>query len=164
MSHTYVVTLLVVVAAAFTARLVLPILPVRRYVVRLSVPDATAVVVGSFALILHCGAMFFRAFTASWPGGASVIRIVDPMGTASITWFAVAAALIVVGLRRQPPLLVALVAASLAAVGFTMYDGGPLRTHLDVIAVTVILFVVTLVTCADPPWRVQAAGSGRTGR
>ena len=153
MSDTYVSALLAVAVAGAVARLSLAALPIRRYVVRLSVLDVLVVVAGSVGLFLHCGAMFFRTSVAGWPGGPTVIRVVDPMGTASIVWYAVAAALVVAGLRRQQPLVVGVVAVSLAAVGFTMYDGGPLRTHLDVIAVTVVLFVATLATCTDPPWR-----------
>jgi len=153
MSDTYVSALLAVAVAGAVARLSLAALPIRRYVVRLSVLDVLVVVVGSLGLFLHCGAMFFRTSVAGWPGGPTVIRVVDPMGTASIVWYAVAAALVVAGLRRQQALVVGVVAVSLAAVGFTMYDGGPLRTHLDVIAVTVVLFVATLATCTDPPWR-----------
>jgi len=164
MSHTYVATLLAVAVLAVAARLALPMLPVRRYVVRLSGPDAVAVLVGTIGLVLHCGAMFFRSSVAAWPGGPTVIRVVDPMGRASITWYAVAAAVIVVGLRHQHPLVVGVVAACLAAVGFTMYDGGPLRTHLDVIALTVVLFVASLAACADPPWRVRTAGPVTTPR
>ena len=152
MSDTYVSTLVAVAVAGAVARLSLAVLPVRRYVVRLSVPDSLAVVVGSVGLVLHCGAMFFRTSVASWPGGPSVIRVVDPMGTASITWYAIGAALIVFGLRRQHPLLL-LVGASLAVVGFTMYDGGALRTHLDAIAVAVVLLAVSVFGFTDPPWR-----------
>ena len=158
MSHTYVATLLAVVVLAVAARLVLPMLPVRRYVTRLSGPDAVAVLVGAVGLVLHCGAMFFRSSVAAWPGGPEVIRLVDPMGVASITWYAVAAALVVVGLRHQHPVVVGIIAACLAAVGVTMYDGGPLRTHLDVIALTVVLFVVSLAAFAVPPWQVRSTG------
>ena len=157
MSHAYVTTLLAVVVVATAVRLAVPLLPVRRYVVRLSSLEALAVVAGASGLVLHCGAMFFRTSVASWPGGPTVIRVVDPMGTASITWYAVGAALIVLGLRRQFPLVVGAGAVSLAAVGFTMYDGGPLRTHLDVIAVTVLLLVTSLAVFADPPWRIRPA-------
>ena len=153
MSHAYVTTLLAVVVVAMAARFLLPVFPVRQYGVPLSGPDALAIVVGVVALVLHCGAMFFRTSVASWPGGPSVIRVVDPMGTASITWYAIGAALIVFGLRRQHPLLLLLVGASLAVVGFTMYDGGALRTHLDAIAVAVVLFAVSVFGFTDPPWR-----------
>ena len=113
MSHAYVTGLLAVVVVAVAARLLLPVLPIRRYTGRLSTVDTLCLVVGSVGLVLHCGAMFFRTSVASWPTGPSVIRVIDPMGTASITWYAVAAALIVLGLRRQHPLLVAVVAVSM---------------------------------------------------
>ena len=164
MSHAYVTTLLALVVGASAARLVLPMLPVRRYVVRLSGLDAMAVAVGGMGLVLHCGAMFFRASVATWPGGPAVIRVIDPMGTASITWYAVGAALIVLGLRRQLPVVVGAVAVSLAAVGFTMYDGGPLRTHLDVIAGAVFLLVASLAVFADPPWRTRSVDPGYPAR
>ena len=162
MSHAYVTGLLAVVVVAVAARLLLPVLPIRRYTGRLSTVDTLCLVVGSVGLVLHCGAMFFRTSVASWPTGPSVIRVIDPMGTASITWYAVAAALIVLGLRRQHPLLVAVVAVSLVAVGFTMYDGGPLRTHLDTIAPAVVLFVASMVMFTDPPWRIRPVGRGQT--
>ena len=97
--------------------------------------------------------MFFRESVAAWPLGPSVIRVVDPMGTASIVWYSVGAAMIVFALRRQATLLVVVVAASLAVVGYTMYDGGPLRTHLDAIATAVILLAASVALFADPPWR-----------
>jgi hypothetical protein len=160
MSHTYVTTLLVVVMVAFAVRRLVPVLPVHRYAVRLSGPDVVVLIVGAASLVLHCGAMFFRASVASWPLGPSVIRIVDPMGTASITWYAVGAALIVLALRRQRPALVCVVAASLVVVGFTMYDGGPLRIHLDAIATAVVLLVASVALFADPPWRHRSVAPG----
>ena len=156
MSHAYLATLLVVVVVAFAVRLLVPVLPVRRYAVRLSVADVAFLIVGALAIVLHCGAMFFRPSVASWPLGPSVIRVVDPMGTASITWFAVGAALIVIGLCRQQPIVVAIVAASLVGVGYTMYDGGSLRTHLDTIAVAVVLLAASVAVFADPPWRTAS--------
>jgi len=162
MSHAYVTVLASVVVVAVVARLVLPVLPVRAHAVRLSVPEMLAIAVGAFGLVLHCGAMFFRAAVATWPAGPSVIRVVDPMGTASITWYAVAAALIVLGLRRQQPVVVGIVAASLVAVGYTMYDGGPLRTHLDAIATAVVVLAASVTVFADPPWRTPSATSGPT--
>ena len=153
MSHAYLATLLVVVVVAFAVRLLVPVLPVRRYAVRLSVADVAFLIVGALAIVLHCGAMFFRPSVASWPLGPSVIRVVDPMGTVSITWYAVGAALIVLALRRQHPALLILVAASLGIVGYTMYDGGPLRTHLDAIATALILVVASVALFTDPPWR-----------
>jgi len=160
MSHAYVTTLLVAVVLAFAVRLLVPVLPVRRYVVRLSGPDVLVLIVGAAALVLHCGAMFFRASVASWPLGPSTVRVVDPMGTASITWYALGAALIVFALRRQHPALAIVVAASLAVVGYTMYDGGPLRTHLDAIFTTVILLAATVALFADPPWRGRSVPTG----
>ena len=164
MSRTYVIVLLSVVVVALIARVVLPALPIRGRAVRLSIPEALAVVVGSVSLVLHCGAMFFRVSVASWPLGPTVIRVVDPMGTASITWFAVGAALIVIGLCRQQPFVVAIVAASLVGVGYTMYDGGSLRTHLDTIAVAVVLLAASVAVFADPPWRTASVTPEPTPR
>jgi hypothetical protein len=153
MTHAYVLGLASVVVVAVLARVLLPVLPIRGRAVRLSFPEAVAIAVGTVGLVLHCGAMFFRVSVASWPLGPAVIRVVDPMGTASITWYAVGAALIVIGLCRQQPLVVTVVAASLVVVGYTMYDGGALRTHLDAIAVAVVLLVTSVAVFADPPWR-----------
>jgi hypothetical protein len=160
MTHAYVVRLLVVAVAAFAVRLLVPVLPVRRYTVRLSGPDVGVLIFGGAVLVLHCGAMFFRASVATWPLGPPVIRVVDPMGAASITWYAVGAALIVLALRRQYPAIVVVVAASLIVVGYTMYDGGPLRTHLDAIATAVVLLVASVALFADPPWRHRSVAAG----
>jgi hypothetical protein len=82
------------------------------------------------------------------------------MGTASITWYAVGAALIVLALRRQHPVLVLIVGAALVVVGYTMYDGGPLHTHLVAIATAVVLLGVSIALFTDPPWRRRSAASG----
>jgi hypothetical protein len=161
MSNRYVITLALVVVGAFVARLVLPFLPVRRLAVRLSPIDLTLVVVGSLALGFHCGAMFFRPAVVAVPGGLWAIRVIDPMGTPSITWYALAAAVVVVGLRRQHPAALVAAGCSLAAVGYTMYNGGTLRVHLDAIFVAVLLLGVAAAGLALPPWRGESSTSGQ---
>ena len=93
--------------------------------------DAALIGVGAAGLAFHCYAMFFRRTAEHLPGVHSAIRSINAMGTSSRVWFIVPALLVVIGLRRQNPVVVLVVAATLVAVGVTMYDHGPLRTHLN---------------------------------
>jgi hypothetical protein len=85
------------------------------------------------------------------------------MGTASKIGYSVPAVLVVLGFRHQHPAAVTLVAAALAAVGITMYDGGALATHLTAIfiAVVVIAGVVSLLAVPSPE---SGAGVGAVRR
>ncbi len=153
MSDGYLTVLTVVVVLVLASRYVLPFLPLSRWAAPMSVGDTVLFGSGVVGLALHCGAMFFPSSVRAVPGGHQVIRVVDPMGTTSILWFAVAAALVMVGLRRQHPVALAGAALSLAAVGYTMYDGGRLHTHLHAIFVAVVVLAVILATLVLPPWR-----------
>jgi hypothetical protein len=97
--------------------------------------------------------MFYRPDIARLAGTGSVVRAIDAMGTASRVWFIAPAILVVVGLRRQHPIALGAVAAALAAVGFTMYDNGRLRTHLDAIFAAVVVLAAVVATLVLPPWR-----------
>jgi len=134
-SDRYLLTLSLVVVLVLASRYVLPFLPLRRWAAAMTVPDAALYAVGVAGLATHCGAMFFRSTVRGLPGGGQVIRAVDPMGTPSILWFSVAAGLVMIGLRRQHGLALITAGASLATVGYTMYDGGRLATHLTAIFV-----------------------------
>ena len=153
MSDRYVVALSVVVLLVLGSRYLLPFLPLGRWAAPMTVPDAVLFVAGVAGLAIHCGAMFFRSTVRGLPGGDQVIRAVDPMGTPSILWFAVAAGLVMVGLRRQHVVALVMVAASLATVGYTMYDGGRLSTHLTAIFVAVVILAAVLALLVIPPWR-----------
>ncbi len=119
----------------------------------MTVVDAVLFGMGSASLALHCGAMFFPDQVRAVPGGHEVIGVVDPLGTSSILWYAVGATAILAGLRRQHLLVQVAAAAGLAAVGYTMYDGGHLHTHLTAIFSTVVLMALILASLVVPPWR-----------
>ena len=130
----------------------------------MTVSDAVLFTVGVAGLATHCGAMFFRSTVHGLPGGNQVIRTVDPMGTPSILWFAVAAGLVMVGLRRQHVAALIAAGASLATVGYTMYDGGRLSTHLTAIFVAVVILAAILALLVIPPWRHAATGTPPAGQ
>ena len=149
------------------ARFVMSPLPLRRIAVRVAVVDAAMIGAGVAGLVFHCGAMFFRRTTERLPGAHVAIGAINAMGTASRVWFIVPALLVVIGLRRQYPGGVLVVAAALAAVGVTMYDHGSLRTHLTAIFVAVVVLATVVSVLVVPPWRhvavpdqVQAHNTG----
>ena len=112
---------------------------VERLVVRMRPVEVVAGVVGVLGLVLHCGAMFF---TSTFRGLGIPPAVIDPikaLGTPSIIWYVVPALLVLLAVRRQPPVVLGLVVVGLLAVGITMYDGGPLRVHLVAIFATVVL-------------------------
>jgi membrane protein YdbS with pleckstrin-like domain len=76
----------------------------------------------------------------------------------------VAAGLVMVGLRRQHVVALVMVAASLATVGCTMYDGGRLSTHLTAIFVAVVILAAVLALLVMPPWRHRAPVAHPTSR
>jgi hypothetical protein len=152
MSNTYLVALSLTVVVVLLCRFLFAFLPLRSVAARMSLLDLTACAVGGLGLALHCGAMFFRSQVRGWPGGSLVIRTVDPLGIPSIVWFAVAASLVMFGLRRQNVLAVVVAGVSLGAVGLTMYNGGPLNQHLAAIFSAVVLLAVILSILVLPPW------------
>ncbi len=163
-SDRYVLALSVVVVLVLVSRYALPFLPLARWAASIAVIDAVLFVIGVTGLTLHCGAMFFPSAVRTLPSGHQIIRAVDPLGTMSILWFAVAAALVVIGLRRQHVAAVCVAAGSLAAVGYTMYDGGRLHVHLIAIFLAVVILAVILSVLVIPPWRHTARDSHSTGR
>lgn len=164
MSDRYLIALSVVVVLVLVSRYALSSLPLRRWAAPMTVTDAVLFGWGAAGLAIHCGAMFFPATVRSIPGGDQVIRAVDPMGTASILWFAVAAGLVMVGLRRQHVVALVITGASLATVGYTMYDGGRLPTHLTAIFVAVVVLAAVLALLVIPPWRHPAREARPVGR
>lgn len=149
----YVVALAVVVGGLFLARLMFPALPVRRFAVQLTVFDACILGLGVLGLVFHCGAMFFRPVVELLPGAGSAISAIDALGPASIGWYVAPAALVLLGLRRQQPVAVAVLALALVAVGVTMYDGGALPIHLGAIFLAVLTFAAIAATLLLPPHR-----------
>ncbi|WP_028278509.1 hypothetical protein [Arthrobacter sp. H5] len=97
--------------------------------------------------------MFFRPLVAAIPGTEPIIGQINSMGTASILWYTIPAILTLVGLRRHHWSALLVLAATLAAVGITMYNGTALSIHLNTIfaagtAIAAVLFLLTV-----PPWQ-----------
>ena len=167
MSSSFVVSLGIVTGLIFAARILSPALPLRRYGRPLNVSSAVLTILGVAGLTFHCTAMFFRSLVASLPGTSGAIDEINAMGTASRTWFATSAVLVIVGLRGQYSGAVAALLLALAAVGITMYDGGSLSVHLATIFVTAVVMAGLLSILVLPPWRQANANSllsPRTGR
>jgi hypothetical protein len=160
MSASFVVSLGIAVALVLASRFLFSALPSRRLGRPLTVLDALLLGVGLAGLSFHCGSMFFRSVVAAVPGTAGAINAINAFGTASKVGYAVPAALVVLGFRRQHPAAVAVVAAALTAVGITMYDGGSLPVHLTsiFIAVVVIAGVVSMLALPSPALRLSLAG------
>lgn len=141
-------TLLLLVAV----RIVVPGLPVRRWARPIRRLDALLVLVGAVGLVLHCLAMFARAFAVGIPGVSALVPTIDALGAASVLLYVAPAVLVLLGLRRLWPPVPAVVLIALVAVGVTMYDGGPVRVHLTAISVAVV------VLAAAPLLFVSALG------
>ena len=152
-STPFVLSLLVVVALILGVRFSLPALPSRRHARRVTAADALLVGFGVAGLALHCGAMFFQSVVDALPGTGAVISDINALGTASVVLYAVPAALVVLGLRRQHPAAPAAAALALTAVGVTMYDGGSLSTHLTAIFLSGVVLAVIASALVLPPWR-----------
>lgn len=157
MSAAFVLTLAGVSLILLILRLVVPGLPVNRLARRLTRFDLALTLLGVLGLVLHCASMFFRPIVAALPGSDTVISQINSMGTASMVWFAVPALLVLVGLRRQHWAALALLAASLLAVGLTMYNGTALFTHLDTIFAAGVMIAATLFLLGQPPWHRASA-------
>lgn len=106
---------------------------------RMGAAAVILVTVGALGLTLHCTAMFDRPLVRALPGGREYAAIVNDLGTASVALYAVPAILVLTGLRRIGAIPLLVLAASLLAVGVTMYDRGPLAAHLAAITVAVVL-------------------------
>lgn len=150
-SSGFVTTLGLVVLALLVARLVLPGLPLPGRNVTLTRAEAVAVLAGILLLVFHCGAMFFPRTIGHLPGTDSIAHDIRTLGLVSQVWYVVPAALVVIGLRRLPPIPVLVIAGSLLAVGVTMYDHGPLQTHLNAILVAVVALAAALAAMVRLP-------------
>lgn len=151
MSTSYVVALVVLVAAIGLARVVLPVLPWRRVSVRLHPVDVVLALLGVLGLAFHCGAMFYRSTISSFPGTDTAVAQINALGGVSIVAFAAPAALLIAGLRRISSPALVLIILALAAVGATMYDDGPLALHLTAIFASVTLLALCTATLIGRP-------------
>lgn len=150
-SPGFVITLGLVVLALLVARLVLPGLPVPGRSITLTRGETVTAFVGILLLVFHCGAMFFPRTIAHIPGTDSIAHDIRTLGLVSQVWYVVPAALVVIGLRRLPPIPVLAIAGALLAVGVTMYDHGPLQTHLNAILVAVVALASALAAMVRLP-------------
>jgi hypothetical protein len=157
MSAGYLLLLAVAVAVTVGTPLLLPGLSLRPLSVPLRATDAVLAGLGVLGLAFHCGAMFFRSVVEALPGSAAAISQVNALGTASIAWYVVPAVLLLVGLRRQHPVVLAVVLVALVAVGVTMYDGGPLAVHLAAIFASVVVLAGVAASLLPVPRRRAAA-------
>lgn len=153
MSAVFVIGLATVVAVILGARYLLPALPLRGVARLVTVRDLLLSGAGVAGLALHCGAMFFPRLIEPVPGAGGVMGDIRALGAASIIWYVVPAAMVLIGLRRQHPVALSTVALALMAVGVTMYDGGALQVHLTAIFVSVLALASTASLLVLPPWR-----------
>lgn len=157
MSTGFLSSLAVTVAAILGARFLFAALPLRSVAVPMTAVDAVLSLVGTAGLLLHCSAMFFQSAVSTLPGADSLIGQIVGMGTSSIIWYVGPAALLLLGLRRQHPIMLAVVALALTAVGITMYDNGSLQTHLAAIFALVVVLAGLVATAVVSPWRRGSA-------
>jgi hypothetical protein len=152
-SPGYLICLAASVVVILGARFVLGFLPLRRLAVCITPAAAVLTAVGIVGLGFHCGAMFFPSTFAAIPGTSWPINEINALGTVSIVWYVIAAAMVLAGLRRQYTGAPVVVAVALVAVGVTMYDGGPLQTHLAAIFGSVVILAGVAAVLVLPPWR-----------
>lgn len=126
----------------------------------MTLTDAVLSGAGFLGLVFHCAVMFSQSFADALSGASAAVGQINAMGTASIIWYAVPAALVLLGLRRQHPITLAAVLLALAAVAVTMYDGGSLQVHLSAIFVLVVV-LAGITVLALPPSRQARAVSHR---
>lgn len=158
MSATYVAGLGAVVATLVGLRLLLR-RPLPRLARPVSAVGAAVGLVGVAGLAFHCGAMFFPRLVRHLPGATSVMPDIRALGLASVVWYVVPCLLVLVALRRQHPVVLAVLVSVLAAVGVTMYDGGRLDVHLTAIFAAVVALSATVTGLVVAPSRDVAARS-----
>ncbi len=154
-STTFLLALGASIAALWGARFLAPGLPLPG-AVTLRPAELAMIAVGLVLLAFHCAAMFFTDVAGSLSGTDAAIGAVNALGTASVVWYLVPALLTVTGLRGLPPLALAGVVLALLTIGVTMYNGGPLDTHLIAIFSGVVLLAAVLAWLVQMPSRAVA--------
>ena len=151
MPITFTAALVLIPALLFAARFLSKKLPWGRYARRSSWVDVTLLVIGAIGLVLHCAAMFYRSILGVIPRTDGYIAAVNAMGPASVVLYVVPALLVLIGLRRQHPVALVIVAVTLVAVGVTMYNSGPLSIHLVTIATATVAIAGTAALLVKRP-------------
>ncbi|HEV8056390.1 MAG TPA: hypothetical protein VGP51_07880 [Nocardioidaceae bacterium] len=144
-------TLLAVSLALLALRPLLSRWPLEGRATRLTVAEALLLLLGLAVLGFHCSAMFFPDATAAIPGTDGASSAIRALDVASMVWFVVPAGFVVLALRRLWWPALSAVVLGLAAVGVTMYDGGPLDVHLVTLFVTVALLALVASALLRPP-------------
>jgi len=160
MPLSFTVALLAVVALLLVLRLLLPGLPVAALARPVRGTDAALIGAGLLGLLLHCGVMFSPSL-AGLPGMGRLGAVINGLGPGSAALFVVPTALLLTGLRGQQPLAWLGLALSLTAVGITMYNHGPLTSHLTAIFVSVVLLTVTGALLVSGPSGTRSSGGLR---
>ncbi|MDI3212535.1 hypothetical protein [Arthrobacter sp. AL12] len=155
MPSEFVVILAVVALLLLLSRLLVPALPLKGLSARLTTLDFSLAAAGLLGLILHCTSMFYRPLVASIPGSTAVISQINSMGTASVIWYVVPSLLLLFGLRRQNFVVLTVLAAALAAVGVTMYNGAALSTHLNTAFAAGLVIAAIMFLLVVPPWQIK---------
>ncbi|QNE45654.1 hypothetical protein F1C58_01080 [Glaciihabitans sp. INWT7] len=159
MTAGFSISLAVVCALIVVARFVLPQVPLARAGVRVSATEVAFLGLGIVGLTFHCTAMFFRQVFSGMPAVRPLVDAVNGMGAASIALYVVPAVLLLIGLRRQHRIALAVMTLALIAVGLTMYLGSPLRLHLASIFLAVVLLVGVLSLLVRGPCQPKDAGA-----
>lgn len=129
-SAAYVIALAASVAAIVLARLTIDALPLRRVGVPVTRASAVGAGIGIVGLAMHCAAMFFPSAVGELPGTHGLIGEINALGAVSRIWYVAAAALVLIGLRRQHLIAQGIVALALVAVGVDGRRGRSAADHL----------------------------------
>lgn len=151
MPAIFIISLAIVVAVILGLQL-LPGVPRRRAAARVSGVGIVVSLAGVAGLGLHCAAMFNRPLLEAIPGTEIVVRQINELSMVSILWYVVPSLLLLIGLRRQRPAVMAVLAVLLVVVGVTMFDDGPLALHLASIFAFVVVLSAVLALFLLPPW------------
>jgi hypothetical protein len=157
----FTLALIALAVVLFGARILVRALPLGTKTRPFTVLDLALVIIGLLGLVLHCGAMFFRDLVGGIPGSDGYITAVNQMGAGSVMLYIIPAAVVLAGLRRQQPLAVTLVGLTFLAVGITMYDHGPLNTHLTAIFASGTALLATLSLLVPSPKRSETNPNSR---
>jgi hypothetical protein len=158
----FTLVLIAIAVVLFGARIILRALPLGTKTRPFTVLDLALVVVGTLGLVLHCAAMFYRDILRVIPGSAGYVTAVNQMGAGSVILYVIPVILVLVGLRRQQPIAVTLLAVTFVTVGITMYNHGPLAPHLTAIFASGTALAAILALLVPLPSRSRINRASQT--